>query len=214
MDFVISVIHPVKDVPNAAAFLCTTLGFVLKDQAETALMLENGAVALRLVPLEGLPPSCLNLELHSQNLPQTTDTLLALPEVSLIAGPIAMGLTRIESRLQGPHGIIITLVQNFNEDQLDILPDLSTSLIWDGAAESCVKQMLRWVPIGFRDAARVRATEQAEMLAAGQASIIVALEHAVQALAETTPTFQHPALLSALQELGIDPGQHFHNPAL
>lgn len=213
MDFVTTIIHPVANPIAAAAFLCNTLGFQKKSSSTDALVVDNGSVAVRLVLRPALEQGVLNVELHTQNLGDATTTLLALPAVTLLQARIAIGNTRLESRLQGPHGIIITVAQEFTEDELDILPPLPTSLIWDGQAESCIRQILRLIPIDFRDGARLRITEKAEMLAGENAAITVTLDNALQALADITPHFQHPLLLSALQQQGIDASGHFQRAA-
>jgi hypothetical protein len=69
--------------------------------------------------------------------------------------------------------------------------------------------MLKLVPIGFRQAARTRVTERAEMLAGEAGQILVNLDNAVRALAATTPVFQQSALVSALQQEGIDTLPYF-----
>lgn len=212
MNFVISVIHAVADPVSAATFLCNALGFKNTCQSTEAIIVENGAIALRLVPDNTEPQgngSCLNLELQTRNMAQATAELLMLPDVSLIAQPVAVNPARVESRLQGPQGILITLVQEFNEDELGIIPPLPASLIWNEDAEDCIRQMLRLIPVSFRESARIRITERAEMLSAEEAEITVTMHFAVQALADVTPLFQHPMLMSALQQRGIDPSGYF-----
>jgi hypothetical protein len=213
MDFVISVIHPVADFAEAKAFLCDTLGFQCKQATAEAVIVDNGSLAVRLVPVKDTVQGNLHLELHSQNRELTTDTLLSLPNVSLITRDIAIGPQRLESHFQGPQGIVIIVAQEYSEDELDIMPPLPMSLLWDDDAEQCVKQMLRLTPLGFRAAARTRITEQAEMLAGEEAAITVTIANAVRALAEVTPAFQHPALVSALQQHGIEPAPHFNGMA-
>ena len=212
MNFVISVIHAVADPVSAAAFLCEALGFKNTCQSTEAVIVENGAIALRLVPdniaRQG-DVGCLNLELQTRNMAQATSELLLLPDVMLIAQPVAVNPARVESRLQGPQGILITLVQEFNEDELGIIPPLPTSLIWNEDAEDCIRQMLRLIPVSFRESARIRITERAEILAAEDAEITVTINYAVQALADITPLFQHPMLMSALRQRGIDPSGYF-----
>ena len=84
------------------------------------------------------------------------------------------------------------------------------SLDWHGEAELCVKKILLQVPIGFRQSARIRITERAEILAAECGLITVDIDHAVQALAQATPTFQHQSIDIALKELDIETGNLFH----
>lgn len=211
MNFVVSVIHSVDDLADAAAFLCRVLGFQQKPAASNAIIVENGAVAIRLVTAKTeLPNTVLTLELHTQDTATTLTQLRDHAGISLLhQAENNVRQERTETLLQAPHGIKIMLVQEFNEDQLDISPPLPTELIWHDEAEACVKRMLKLVPISFRQPARVRVTERAEMIAGENASITVTLADALHALADTTPLFQRAILISTLQAEGIDTTIYF-----
>lgn len=210
MRFVTAILHAVENLEAAGAFLCTVLGFShSQNQGNRGLLLENGSVTLRLIDDADVVAKALNLELYSQQLDDDVQALLAVPEVNLISEKAQINPYRQEIRLQAPHGIIITVFQEFDEDDLGILLPLPISLDWEQLAMDCVQQLLTYIPIDFRSLARTLITERAEVLAAEQGEITVDLNVAVQALAETTPHFQHPTLVAALRECGIDPAQHF-----
>ena len=104
---------------------------------------------------------------------------------------------------------MLTLTRDFNEDELGVFPPLPMSLDWDADAGRCIQKILRVVPLSFRQVARVRITEKAEMLAAEEGSVTVNLDCAIKALAEATPVFQHPSLVEGLLELGYEPHDYF-----
>jgi hypothetical protein len=215
MRFVTAIVHQVENPDKAADFFCSVLGFYpAQNQNNHGLLLENGAVTVRLVSDSCIIPTPLHLELYSKHLEENSQALLGFPEVSLISEKVRVSPYRLETRLQAPHGLVITLFKEFNEDDLGILPALPIFLDWENQAIKCVQQLLTYIPIDFRQLARTRITERAEVLAAEQGEISVVLNIAVQALAETTPHFQHPTLVAALRERGIDPLQYFKNPLL
>ena len=210
MRFVTAIIHVVENLEAAGAFFCTALGFSYsQNQGNRGVLLENGSVTLRLIDNLNLVSKSLNLELYSQQLDDDVQALLDFPAVSLISEKIQINPYRQEIQLQAPHSVTITLFQEFDEDDLGILLPLPISLDWQPQALDCIQQLLTYVPIDFRQLARTLVTERAEVLAAEQGEITVELKTAVQALAETTPHFQHPALVAALRERGIDPSRHF-----
>ena len=205
MRFITSVIHKVKNINTATGFFCTVLEFKCKEQTTEWSVVENGAISVRLITQPADEnATTLNLELQTKMLAEDTQELLSHPEISLIAEQISNSPERIENKIQCPHGLVISLIREFNEDELEVIPPLPTSLDWDEDAEECVKQLLRIVPLSFRESARIRITEKAEMLIAEKGSITVDINCAVQALAEATPHFQHPALEEALHKRGID----------
>jgi hypothetical protein len=190
------------------------LGFYLaQNQGNNGILLENGAVSVRLVHQTYDTANLLHLELYSRQLHEDAQALLTVLGISVISENVRINPARLETRLQAPHHVIIILFQEFTEDDLGVLPDLPISLDWDEAAIVCIQQLLTLVPLDFRQPARRRVTERAEVLAAEQGEITVDVNFAVQALAETTPHFQHPTLVAALRERGIDGSQHFKNPA-
>ena len=212
MRFVTAILHPVENLDRASDFFCTALGFSVQNQCAYGALLENGAVTIRLVAETTSPQVPLHLELYSKNLTDDTQALLKFPEILLLTENSQKNSYRIESCLQAPHGVMLTLYQEFNEDEVNLVPDLPICLDWENQAVACLQALLKYVPIEFRQLARTRVTERAEVLAAEHGEITVTLEIAVQALAESTPHFQHPTLVAALHERGIATGTHFHLP--
>jgi len=214
VNFVVGLIHRVADLAASTAFLCDALSFKQKSTTENVIIVENGAIAIRLIAdgETSLPSNAITLELHTQNMAEILAQLLSRPDISLLHQMDTLDRQqRVETLLHTTYGINIMLVQEFNEDQLDIIPPLPTSLIWQDDAEACIKKMLTLVPITFRDVARTRVTERAEMLAGEEASITVTLDNALHALTETTPLFQHPILIATLQQDGIDTTLYFQH---
>jgi hypothetical protein len=213
MRFVTAVVHSVENLPAASDFFCTALGFYLQNQSHYGILLENGSVTVRLVTQNSSIAKPLELEMYSKQLAEDTKALLAFPGISLISERVQINPYRLETRLRAPHNLIIALFQEFNEDELGILPPLPIALDWQQQAIDSIQQLLTYVPIDFRDLARSRVTEQAELLAAEQGKITVNLDFALQALAQTTPLFQHPTLVIALRERNIDPTLYFPTPS-
>ena len=213
MGFITAIVHQVENLSSARDFFCTALGFYpAQNQGNHGISLENGAVTVHLVSSASVIPTSLALELYSKQLDEDCQAILAFSGVSLISEKIQINPYRLETRLQTPHGLLIILYREFNEDEVGIMPPLPISLDWEQPAVDCVQQLLTYIPIDFRQLARTRITERAEELIAEQGEISVTLTIAVQALAETTPHFQHPTLVTALHERGIDPAQHFKTP--
>ena len=210
MNFVVSVLHCVDDLPATVTFLCEVLGFQQQSATANVAVVENGAVVIRLLSQPNGISDNLTLELSSQDKAQTLAQLLNDPRIQILQQTTAFSRQdRQETLLQAPHGIKILVAQEFNEDQLGIMPPLPTALIWDDDAEACVKKLLQIVPISFRAAARTRVTERAEMLAGETGSVTVNLATALSGMALATPLFQHPALIEALHAEGINPSAYF-----
>lgn len=211
MDFVVSVIYKVSSVHHAAEFLTNVLGFYQQQILIDDLLIDNGSVAIRLE--KESPPeqsdTGLHLELQTKDIKQTRQQILTRPDVQLLQDITQVSRTRCEAKVQGPYGITITLSQNYSEDDLgDIIP-LPTSLIWEPEVEHCLQQMLLQIPLGFRDSARKRITERAEMITAEIGFITVHIDSAIQALTESTPDFQQQTMITTLQSLSIDPDKYF-----
>ncbi len=211
MNFTTAIIHHVDDLFMAESFLTDVLGFNQKRITADGALIENGAIAIRLVHVVNKKsiPDILNLEMQTKNIGQATIEFTSKPEILLIQGQVQISPQRIETYLQGPQGISITLAQEFNEDDLGLIYSLPISLDWDEDAEDCVQQILLQVPIGFRQSARIRVTECAEMLAAEQGLITVDIDRAVLALSQVTPLFQHQSIEKVLKERGINPSTLF-----
>ena len=214
MRFVTATIHRVDHLASASHFFCTALGFHIKTQTDSSQLLENGSVTIRLSTETHIPFTTLHLELNCRQLEPETQTLLTFTDTLLIAEHTQTTPYRLENRIQAPHNLLITLVKEFNEDEIGIMPLLPTCLDWQAAAVSCIQQLLTYIPIAFRQTARSRITERAEVLAAERGEITVDLADAVQALADTTPVFQHPTLIAALRERAINPDPYFPTPVL
>lgn len=214
MNYAISVVHSVADLVGAVNFLCIILGFQQKEIAKKAVIVENGVITIRLIESAvGLRDSTLTLEFQTQDFNNTLRQLLAYEGIRLLHQDADFqGRERIEALLHAPHGLNILLVQEFDEDQRGIMPPLPTQLFWDEDADLCTRKMLKLVPVTFRQSARIRVTERAEMLCGETGSVTVSLDIALQALAQTTPLFQRPSLLEALQHEGIDPSNYFDDP--
>ncbi|MGR9105420.1 MAG: hypothetical protein ACU843_00665 [Gammaproteobacteria bacterium] len=210
MQFAVAVIHAVENPQTACAFFCEALGFQQQEQQGDSFLINNGAISIRLVNQNGgSGQGPLNLELFCEDLDDNRELLLTYPGVAVLSEASWIDQFRLQCCLRGPHNLLITLNRTFNEDELGIIPPLPVSLIWEEGAERCIREVLKQIPLSFRHQARIRITEQAEMIAGKDGSIRVHMDHAVRSLAETTPSFQHRPLCNALVEMGIDPCPYF-----
>ncbi len=214
MRFVTALIHRVENLETANEFFCAALGFSSKTTESDWHLLDNGSITLRLTTQADVPFSTLHLELYCQQLAEETAALLTFPAITLLIEQHTINSFRVETRLQAPHNTLISLVKEFNEDELGIIPPLPCCLDWQESATICIQTLLTCTPLGFRALARQRVTEQAEVLAAERGEITVSLPDALQALAQVTPRFQHPTLFFALQAQHIDPKPYFKLPPL
>lgn len=206
MNFVLSVIHPVDDVEQAAHFFEHTLGFHERSVTHDGVQLGNGALTVRLVPCTGpRVPGVLEIEMETRDLQEATAQLRAAGTLRVLQGEAWVTPERMEMRCQGPYGVCVTLARTFNEDELGILPELPVQLTWAPEADACLKQILRFVPVAFRGIARRRVTERAEQLTLAAGKRVVEQPLALRALVQSTPAFQHQRLQEELRSAGIDP---------
>ena len=211
MNFVVSVIHAVAQLDQAAAFFAQVLDFKELDRGEDWIAMENGALAVRLVTTTAARREAgeLELEMSTQDVQEAATEFLQQKNIQLLTDTTWVSPEREEMRLRAPHGIVITLSRIYDEDELGVLPDLPTSLDWDEDAECCIKRLLRFVPVNFRHPARRRSTERAEMLAVSEGNIAVDKATALRGLVQSTPGFQHQRLRQELLREGIDPDPLF-----
>ncbi|MFO1349295.1 MAG: DUF2621 family protein [Gammaproteobacteria bacterium] len=205
MNFVTAVVHAVADLEGAAAFFMEALDFREQSRGLNAIVVENGALAIRLVAAGENRAGELELEMTTADLDGAAAQWLQRQEVSQISAPAWVNPERMEMRLRAPHGVVLRLAREFDEDELGVLRDLPTSLDWMEEAESCVKRILRFVPVGFRDNARRRVTERAEHLAIKAGEVTVDKTTALRGLVLATPDFQIEGLRQSLRAEGVDP---------
>lgn len=204
MHFIVSIVHPVPDLQAAVEFFSATLGFVVSNQTTEWALVDNGAIAIRLVA-EPERDCVLHLNMETGDLEAALKVFESSEEVFVESAPEWVDFDRQEQTVRLPHGLRITLFRTFNEDELGILPELPTSLDWRAEASDRIRQLLGFVPIDFRDMARRRVTEQAESLALSAGGVTVDLPLALRALVEATPAFQTDRLRDELVRRGIDP---------
>lgn len=206
MNFIVAVIHAVERLEQAVSFFHNVLEFQENGRDDGWVQMENGALTVRLVPAtHRYPQGELALEMETQDLPGAASLLLQQAGVSRLTGETRVSPERAEMRLRAPHGIQLTLVRHFDEDELGILPDLPSSLTWTTEADTCIKHILRFVPIIFRGLARRRVTEYAERLTVSAGKHTVDRHTALRSLVRATPAFQHERLRAELARAGIDP---------
>ncbi len=205
----LAAIHPVADPQATGAVLTGVLGFQVRGRDDRgALLVDNGALALRLVPetgIEGEPSErSLELEVETEDLDGGVETLRRKGEVVEAEIERRVATDRIERRVRLAGGVVVRLVRSLTEDDLGILPPLPANLVWEDRSDMLVRRVLREVPLAFRPAARERATRRVEAVALSAGRVEVDEESAVHGLVEATPEFQHERLQRALEDEGIE----------
>jgi hypothetical protein len=206
-EFALSVYLENSEPEKVASFCCTHLDFEESDRGTGWIEIENGALAVRVIPLpaESGPAGPLVLEYRSGDLDATCERLARLPEVRRIAPPERVAHDRIERRVETDLGLTLVVTRKLTEDELEEAPELPTELLWQDEAIHLLQDMLRLVPLAFRDDARRRLTALAESLAAEEGEIEVTQPKALEALLRGTPDFQQRALEQALATRGLLP---------
>lgn len=205
----LAVIHPVADPEATGAVLVGVLGFRVRSRDERgSIWVDNGALALRLVPgagPRGEPPErTLELEVETEDLDGAVETLRRKGEVFEADAERRVANDRIERLVRLEGGVTVRLVRILTEDDLGHLPPLPANLVWEERSDLLVRRVLREVPLAFRQAARERATGRAEAVALREGRVEVDEASAVRGLVEATPEFQHERLQRALEDEGIE----------
>lgn len=203
MLFPLAVVHHTTDPSAAGQLLARSLEFEILSTAP-AVVVSSGSLEMRILPVDReYPASTTRIEVRSADVRAGIDRMTSAVPATIV-GPIRRPTPERElCDIVLPHGFVVVLTRLYDEDELGVVPDLPTNLEWDGEALDHVRHVLRIVPIAFRDTARIRVTQYAEATAVrcGEAEVLV--EHAVRALLDTTPAFQHDALRTALAERGV-----------
>lgn len=200
MHYVISLHHQVENPERTAQFFINTLGFYHAEKDGYALFLENGSVTIH---LEKGETRDLSLTLQCSHIEKDCQALLEDPNITLIQD-ITRTDNRIHCQLQCRDGIHLILNKILNEDDLEILIPLPSSLVWDEATDLRIRRILRMVPLGFRESARKRITEKAEYDSVEQGLLMVSESIALHSMVAITPAFQIRALMELLINEGID----------
>lgn len=200
MSDVIAVVHRVADVVAAAAFFERVLWMTRVDDGR----LSSGALELRLLPLGELAQQpTIELEVSTASARECAVTLLQEPDACVLPEPSRSGPERIEIVVRMRHGVVVRVVQTFDEDELGVLPPLPTALEWRPDAMLLVQTTLRVVPLAFRDLARKRMTERAEYEACAAGLVEVDIGSAVRGMVAATPVFQQAVLREALAKADV-----------
>lgn len=204
MHYALSLVHAVADPDPAALFFVGALGFELRSRGAAHVVVDNGALSIRLEPAGDGPPASLELEVLTDDLVEALEELLAHEGVEPIGSPSRVSECRFEQQLRAPHGLELRLVRELTEDDLGVLPPLPTSLLWDRYADLMTRELLREVPLAFRANARESATRRAEELSLLSGNVEVSRDSAARALLEIAPPFRKEEVASALAARGIE----------
>ncbi|MDH5588935.1 MAG: hypothetical protein OEZ65_16465 [Gemmatimonadota bacterium] len=207
---ILSVIHPVTDLAAAADLLGNALGFTEQSREEGMVVMDSGAVAVRLVQARGEDAADRVLDLEIV----VADLELAVREYAGLGGkPVGRPETVLPHRVEFPisfeHGIRVIAVRNFTEDELGVVVPLPVTMEWTEEAEVRVQRILSNVPLAFRHRSRATMTRAAEEHATAEGQSLVEEAAAIHAAVSCTPAFDLPRLREALTEDGVDPEPFF-----
>lgn len=208
MKFITDVVHNVRDIDKARTLLVDKLDFHIESENESCTIINNGAITIRLTADGNRDEGKLYLSMETKEMDEICQHLINLA-FTTVDEERWITTYRKERHLQGPHGIHIILARTYNEDELGIVPELSTNLEWSDEARLATKKLLAHVPISFRDTARLKVTKQAEADAIVEGVTTVNLDLAMNALVIATPAFRLDHLKSSMGDLGIDPTPYF-----
>jgi len=210
MHFIDTIIHPVKQLSEACDFFIRILDFQIVTTEKNLILIENGALSIRLIEQSDLTTNnWLNLAMSTDNLEKTALELMQSATVIETIPPFWISDKEQQQYFTLPHQIKLTLSKIYNEDELGILPELPTQLVWQADARQSIMEILQFVPVDFRALARKRVTEQTELVTMKKGDLEVDLDCALQTLVETTPQFQYDQLKETLKEHGFNPENYF-----
>jgi len=195
------------DLARAEAFLSGVLDIPVRERGKGYLRLDNGSICLWLV--EGTAPAPqtpLTLVLAAGDVKAAMLELLTRPFVVLHREPTWTGPDRFEAELRLEDWLHLVVGRTYNEDELDVVPDLETELEWEPPARELLRLLLKRVPVSFRQSARDKSVARSECLAVERGDVIVQKLDAIRAIVEVTPRFQHQLLRDALIDQAEDLG--------
>jgi catechol 2,3-dioxygenase-like lactoylglutathione lyase family enzyme len=205
---VVSVIHEVNDLAAAENFFLEHLGFTVSKNGREWVHLENGALDVRLRAGQVTDGSLLRLIINCSDLDESLRYYSHLG-FDLVEPPAWSEIYFQQASLRGPYNLWLTLVREYNEDELDIVPELPISIDWKDDALMKIRQLLKSVPVSFRHSARLNVTEMAEAKAVVEGQQTVDLKLAMRTLVQITPEFQHDNLKAEMHRNQINPDEYF-----
>ena len=202
MNYVMAVTHRVTQLQPVQQLLTQVLDFSVTTQGENFVLLENGALNIRLLQDVNNAADCLNLEVASDDL-ESSLIFFTQQGFSLSGQRYWIDSYREEVAMQGSDNIHLIVYRQYNEDELGIVPELETSLTWHDNARNLTQNLLKTVPVSFRDSARQKIIETAEANAIVNGAVEVDQDIAVRAVIQVTPDFQHERLKSEIIKNGL-----------
>ena len=203
MNFATSVIHVVSNIEDAATLLAR-FGFNHEESGPGYALLSNGSMAIRLVDDAAAISGTLNLDVRSTALTEDKERLVNDEGFTVLREIHFPHTHRTECTLAAPYNIHITLSRRLTEDDLGDLPSLSNTIAWDDNATLTAQQLIRMVPVDFREHARKRMVQTAEQYCAEAEAASVNLDMAVRAVIKISPKFQRKHIYSWLHAEGIE----------
>lgn len=191
----------VRDLRRARAIYVDTLGFAVKASGEGWLDLEaGGSVAVRLLEVARIERRAAVRVL--------TSTVEATFDALVRAGchaaypPFRTGADELVAVAHDPDGNVLTVWRALSEDELDVVPQLPTTMTWAPEADALLKSLLKAVPALFRGLARRKVAALAESLA-GRRNLVTR-EEVIRAYILASPKVTRGRNRQPLIDHGVD----------
>ncbi|MBK03439.1 MAG: hypothetical protein CL920_19485 [Deltaproteobacteria bacterium] len=202
---ILSIYHYVEHLAETKTFLLDTLGFEQVHSTQTTTSVENGSIRVCLAQADETNAATqIFLEQPTKHIERDVLQYQKTEGFEQVQALHHVSQERAEAHFHTPYGITLILTRNFNEDELGIIPELNMNLCWSPQAESFMRSSLRLVPVVFRDVARTRCTEKAELMSVEHGDVEVDMDTAVRAFIREAPFFMHGVLREELEKTGLD----------
>lgn len=202
MNYAISVVHKVKDLHSTQKFMTEVLEFTPGEQGDDFILMQNGALNIRLLLDENNSEQRLQLDVSCSDLDAAIHFYCGHGFEQLHEA-IWLHTYRKQTVLENKT-MQLTLFREYNEDELDIIPPLEVSLQWHEDALQLTQVLIKTIPVTFRDTARKKIVAAAEAAAVIEGLLEVDQKIAILAVIKATPSFQHEALHDELIKNGLD----------
>lgn len=118
MNVILAILHTVDDLDAAVDFMVNGLAFDVVEEGENAKLLDNGMLSVRLIRSDSTSrlATRLELEINTADIHAAMDALLQYDEVYTLNSVHRGCMGQLEVSLQGPHGLVLTLVEAATED--------------------------------------------------------------------------------------------------
>jgi len=209
MKYVSSLNYLVSDIAAVCSLLCNKFDFKIENESLDSILVNNGIITIRLLKATSGKSSNLLFDYSVDDLQSAQEELLEV-EFKISTEKEKTSQFREQILMEGPFGISVMLYKRYTIDELGVYIELKTTLAWDEKALEITQELMKEVPVDFREMAKAKVVEAAESYAIVAGEIKVDFRKAVSAIIHTTPAFRQEQLSDTLKVRGINP-HHFES---